>query len=140
VQKESATATVTFSPRYAIPEATDPDPIWLRDLILRPSEPGREFGEATITFRDGDREASLILIVDRTLGYYLILGKHEWLSLGDRGRLTEVVCPDDWEASAGLFVPAEKAWAAISEFCASGMRSDAIEWIRPSEVPAGGNH
>ena len=37
----------------------------LRDLILDPFRPGREFGEAIITFRDGDRASDLILIADR---------------------------------------------------------------------------
>ena len=48
------------------------------------------------------RETTLILINDAELGYYLKYfdpeGK-EWLSLGNRDRLWEVVCPDDWEAS-----------------------------------------
>ncbi len=132
---------VLFEPRYAIRSVRDPDAAWLRDLILDPFRPGREFGEATIKFRDGGRTATLILIADRELGYYL---NHEpsgdtWLSLGDPGRLAEVVCPDDWQASAGLFVPPEKAWLAIHEFCRSGGRSSEIEWIRPEDMPAEGN-
>jgi hypothetical protein len=132
---------VQFRPRYAISSVRDPDPTWLRDVILDPCRPSREFGEAAIDFREGELAYTMILIADRDLGYYL---KHEsgtdtWLSLGDRTRLSEVVCPDDWEASAGLFVPAEAAWFAIDEFCQSGRRSDAIEWIRPREIPADGN-
>jgi hypothetical protein len=132
---------VLFAPRYAIRPVRDPDPDWLRDLILDPFRPGREFGEARATFRDGDRTAELILIADRGLGYFL---KWEptgdtWLSLGDPSRLAEMVCPDDWQASAGLFVPAEKAWLAIHEFCRTGGRSSEVAWIRPEDVPAEGN-
>jgi hypothetical protein len=50
-----------------------------------------------------------------------------------------VICSDDWEASAGLFLAPEKAWIAISEFCRSGARSPDIEWIRPADMPADGN-
>lgn len=132
---------VQFRPRYAISNVRDPDPSWLRDVILDPFRSGREFGEAVIDFREGERTHRMILIADRDLGYYL---KYEpsadtWLSLGDRTRLSEIVCPDDWQASAGLFVPAEDAWVAISEFCQSGGRSHAIQWIRPSEIPEDGN-
>jgi hypothetical protein len=132
---------VLFEPRYAIRSVRDPDLDWLRDLILDPFRPGREFGEAIITFRDGDRATDLILIADRDLGYYL---KYEptgdtQLSLGDPSRLAEVVCPDDWQASAGLFVPPDRAWLAISEFCRSDGRSSEIEWIRPEDIPPEGN-
>jgi hypothetical protein len=88
---------VLFEPRYAIRSVRNPNPDWLRDLILDPFRAGREFGEAIITFRDGDRATKLILITDRDLGYYLNHGspKDSWLSLGDPSRLAEVVCPDD---------------------------------------------
>jgi len=119
----------------------DPDLATLRDLILNPCSPGREFGDALISYRDNDRVVIMTLIHDRDLGYYLQYGppKDTWLSLGDRRLLSEVVCPDDWKAAAGLFIPADKAWLAISEFCRSGERSNAIEWMRPSEVPDDGN-
>lgn len=134
-------AELVFEPRYAIHTTRNPAPDWLRDLILDPFRKGREFGEALLTFRDGGRSAELILIADRELGYYL---KYEptgdtWLSLGDSGRLSEVVCPDDWKVSAGLFVPPEKAWLVIQEFCQSGTRSEAVAWTRPVSVPEDGN-
>ena len=130
-----------FQPRYVIKSVRNPDLDWLRDLILEPFLPGREFGEAFIEYRDGQQSVSLILLSDRQLGYYLkhFLGKETWLSLGDAARLSEVVCPDDWEASAGLFVSPADAWSAIREFCLTGSRSSAIQWIRPSEVPPDGN-
>jgi hypothetical protein len=134
-------ADILFQPRYAIRSVRNPDLEWLRDVILDPFCPGREFGEALIDFDDGHRLRRMILIADRDLGYYLKYdpGGDTWLSLGDASRLSEVVCPDDWQASAGLFVPAEQAWLAVSEFCRSGERSTAIKWIRPGEVPVDGN-
>ena len=138
-KRKAPKPTVTFRLRYALAQVTDPDMAWLRDVIHHPRRPGREFGEAGITFDGGGVRAILTLIHDRTLGYYIVFGPLEWLSLGDRGRLAEVVCPDDWEASAGLFVPPEQAWKVIRTFCESGTRSDAIEWIRPTDIPEGGN-
>ena len=76
------------------------------------------------------------------LGYYLNYmgrGNEEWLSLGDASRLSEVVIPDDWKASAGLFIPPDKAWPAIEEFCQFGTRSERIAWISPEQVPDDGN-
>jgi hypothetical protein len=131
---------VRFTPRYAIAPVVDPDLDWLRELILNPVQPGREFGEAGINFRLGDFQENMTLINDRQLGYYLMIGKHDWLSLGDRTKLGEVVCPDDWEASAGLFVPKERAWLAIRDFCETGRRSPQIDWIKPGDVPEGGNY
>lgn len=130
-----------FEPRYAVRTTRNPALDWLRDLILDPFREGREFGEASLTFRDDGRSAELILIADRELGYYL---KYDptgdtWLSLGDSDRLSEVVCPDDWQVSAGLFVPPEKTLLVIQEFAQSGTRSEAIAWIRPEDVPEEGN-
>jgi hypothetical protein len=132
---------VWFEPRYAIRAVHNPDLDWLRHLILDPFRPGREFGEATVTFQDGDHAIGLILIADRDLGYYLNYGSpgDTWLSLGDPSRLAEVVCPDDWQASAGLFVRPDRAWLAVTEFCRSGLRSSKIEWIRPEDLPPQGN-
>jgi hypothetical protein len=134
-------AEVLFQPRYAIPAMRNPELEWLREIILDPFLPGREFGEALIDFREGERRLSMILLSDPDLGYYL---KYDptgdtWLSLGDATRLGEVVCPDDWQASAGLFVPPDKAWLAVSAFCRTGERSSAITWIRPTELPPEGN-
>ena len=132
--------TITFHPRYALRRVSNPDMEWLKDVILHPFEPGREFGEASITFSEGAHKGDMILIADRKLGYYLIIGHHEWLSLGDRSRLSEVVCPDDWKASAGLFVAPDKAWLAVQEFCKSACRTDQIDWITPDEIPDDGNY
>ena len=130
-----------FRPRYAIREATDPSLEWLQEIILNPCKPEREFGEAIIDFSDGARKVRMILIHDQTLGYYLKIGPDPvWLSLGDRSRLGEVVCPDDWNFSAGLCIAPEKAWVAIREFCVSGNRANEIDWISPAEIPIDGNY
>jgi hypothetical protein len=135
------TPKITFEPRYTLTSLVNPDVAELRDLILEPFKPGREYGEATITFESGGRSVATILIADRSLGLYLQYGAPDdtWLSLGDRRRLTDVVCPDDWKVSAGLFVSCAKAWPVIEEFCRTGSRSDHIDWIRPADVPEGGN-
>jgi|GEM_PF-5166036 hypothetical protein len=52
----------------------NPDMDWMRNLILESSQAGQEFGEATITFFDREWSATLILIADRELGYYLKYG------------------------------------------------------------------
>jgi len=128
-----------------LPIMRPPDLEALRDIILRPDVPGREFGEATIHFGEGDERSVLLLLHHGPLGYYLHYFQHftrpdraDWLSLGDPTRLAEVVMPDDWEASAGLFIPTDRAWLVIEEFCRSGRRSDKIDWIRPEDMPEEG--
>jgi hypothetical protein len=95
-----------------------------------------------ISFEDGGNRSTLILLSHDELGHYLKYSDSkgdEWLSLGNANRLAEVVMPDDWEASAGLFVAVERAWPAIKDFCQFGIRSEKIEWIRPADMPEGGN-
>lgn len=125
----------------------DPDLTQLEQLVLNPDGPGWQFTEAGIDYYfDGGDKHHMVVLGDPELGYYLqFLGARGsfdpddvWLSLGDRSRLTEVVCPDDCEASAGLFIPSTNAWEAIKDFCVEGRRSSAIEWISHREVPAAG--
>ena len=139
------------SPRYAhlLPEhMRTPDLDQLEQLVLNPDGPGWLFSEAGVDyFLDDGRKHRLIILGATDLGYYLqFLGPNGcfgpddiWLSLGDRSRLSEVVCPDDSEASAGLFVSPPLAWQAIRHFCTTGERSSAIEWINHLEVPESGN-
>jgi hypothetical protein len=144
-------ARYSCSPRYShlIPEEMrDPDLEQLKQLVLSPEGPGWQFSEAGIDyFLDDGRKHHLIVLGDTGLGYYLhFLGPDGCfgpddirLSLGDRSRLSEVICPDDWEASAGLFVSRVRAWEAIRHFCMTGERSPAIEWITIDEMPEDGN-
>lgn len=144
-------ASFLCHPRYShlIPETMRcPDLKSLEELVLHPDSPGWQFSEAGIDyFLDDGRKCHLIVLADSKLGYYLqyqgpdgCFGPDDiWLSLGDRSRLGEVVCPDDWEASAGLFVPRPLAWQAIHYFCTTGGRSPMIEWISHLEVPETGN-
>ena len=134
---------VTFEPRYALPWQTDPDLEQLRQVVI---ERGAEFGEAGFTFANAHRRTSLIAIFHEPIGYYLkYLASltpplpEPWLSLGDRSRLAEVVTPDDWEASVGLFIAKEAAWLAIEDFCRTGERSSRISWIQPRDMPRSGN-
>jgi len=144
-------ASFKCSPRYPhlIPEEMRrPNLEQLRQLVLSPDGPGWQFSEAGIDylFADG-RMHHLTVLGHAQLGYYLKFFDsdipHEcqeiWLSLGDRSRLTEVVCPDDWEASAGLFVERKAAWESSHYFCTTGERAPAIDWITESEMPETGN-
>jgi hypothetical protein len=143
-------AEFVFSPRYShlLPEEMrHPDLATLGQIILHPDGPGWQFSEAGIDYLDGGRRAHLIVLRDSDLGYYLhYIGPRGinnpddiWLSLRDRGRLGEIVCPDDWHASAGLFVPPPVAWEAIRYFCTTGVRSPCVDWIGPREMPENGN-
>ncbi|MHC4405482.1 MAG: Imm1 family immunity protein [Planctomycetota bacterium] len=131
---------IRFEPRYQHDRFDkQPDLATLREYIL---SQGSVFGDALIhRLDDASNAPHLILLVDRNLGIYIkyIDGDNQWLSLHDRTRLSEVVCPDDWNAPAGLFVPTETAWLAIEEFCKTGRRSKAIEWTTPAEIPEDGN-
>jgi hypothetical protein len=120
----------------------NPDLVVLRDIILHPAGPGHEFGEALIEYAQAGKAGTLIVLSDRKLGYYLKYldaTRSEWLSLGDKSRLSEVVCPDDWQASAGLFLAPDDAWNAIREFSESGQKSVGVTWIRPQDMPPDGN-
>lgn len=144
-------ASFSCSPRYShlLPEAMrHPDLNALKMLVLSPDGPGWQFSEAGIDyFLEDGRRHHLLVLGHPEFGYYLqFLGPNGcfgpddiWLSLGDRTRLGEVVCPDDCEASVGLFIPRELAWQAIQFFCTTGARSPMIEWISHLEVPGTGN-
>lgn len=120
----------------------------LESLVLNPDGPEWQFAEAGIDYYfDDGRKHHMIVLGDTELGYYLqflgpqgCFGPNDvWLSLGDRSRLEGVICPDDCEASAGLFVPHALAWQAIRHFCTTGERSPAIEWISHRDMPETGN-
>jgi hypothetical protein len=125
-----------------------PDLDMLEKLVLNPDGPGWRFSEAGIDYHfDDGRKHHLTVLGDDDLGYYLqfsgsqgCFGPNEIrLSLGDRSRLGEVVCPDDWEASAGLFISRPHAWQAIRHFCTTGGLWSNIEWISIDKMPDNGN-
>lgn len=80
----------------------------------------------------------------KELGVFLgiSINSEEYLSLGDRERLNEVVdvWGDDLNVSKGLFIPAELAWLGIEELVTNGKLSDKIQWINPKEIPEEGNY
>jgi hypothetical protein len=134
-------ADVFFEPRYVLPWTRNPDLEELRRIFLHPNGPGWQFGDAMIRYDERGQQFTLIVLSHPELGYYLkyLDSCDEWLSLGDASRLAEVVIPDDWEASAGLFIAPDQAWLAIKEFCLSGKRTNQIAWITPDQVPDEGN-
>lgn len=126
-----------FSPRYLLGDLHNPDRQVLRDLILNASEPGREYGEATIRFPKGTPSAWLYILHDRSLGCSLWYNdrRETWLPIGDAARMTELVCPDDIKSPAGSFLTPTAALPVIEEFCCTGERSAAVEWVRLSDLP-----
>jgi hypothetical protein len=130
---------VSFEPRYALPATRQPDPEAVRSLLLAP---GGEWGEAVARFEDAGGRSELLVLSHPPLGYYLrhtAPDRSVRLSVWDDGRLAEVVEPDDWRASAGLFVPPPLAAEAVAEFLRSGGRWPGVRWEPPAVVPAGGN-
>lgn len=117
----------------------------LRQLILAPPDDywRRGTGGATLEYIDEFSNNKMLILPNELLGYYLkyINGsEYEWISLEDPSKLSEVAeCADEWFASIGLFLPKQKAWIAIEEFCRTGARTNQIDWITPSDLPEGGN-
>lgn len=128
---------IHFHPRYQHERfSRNPSLTQLEQYILND---GGGFGDATIHHGEYPSDAYLIILFDDTLGYYIkyLDGKSEWLSLYDGSRLTEVICPDDWDASVGLFVPPPLAWLTIARFCETGERLQTQEWVMPEKCPKG---
>ena len=131
---------VRIEPRYWDEILEDPSDATLRHFLLEADQQGH-WGDALVRYDDGPLSREMIILSDLQLGYYFqyISDDGRYLSVGDPSRLDEVVCPDDWYASAGLFVSPDKAWLILVEFCKSGRRADAVEWITPADMPADGN-
>jgi len=124
---------------------TDPSLDAVRQMILSPPAGYwyETIGVAILERFDGTSKKRLMVLPSEKHGIYLKYSdeaKQVWLSLEDRGKLTEVVeCADEWYTSVGLFLPKEKAWVAIREFCRTGNRTVEITWIDPAEIPEGGS-
>ena len=122
----------------------NPSEDFMKTLFLSPSNDywRRGSGDACLEFGHGDSRKKLLILPSDSFCVYLkyIEGQNTWLSLQDSNRLKEMLeCSDEWHASAGLFLPKEKAWLAIKEFSRTGTRCDQIQWIRPSELPEEGS-
>jgi hypothetical protein len=114
-----------------------------QSMLLSPSDFWMKgSGDATIDFVDGDVSRTLLLLPNNEFEIYLkyLEGGKARLSLENPQKLNEVIeCLDEWCASKGLFLPKEKAWLAVKEFCETGQLTDKVDWINPSEIPEGGN-
>lgn len=136
-------AKVTFNGRYDRNNVDNIDEQTLADLILKEEPMGGAWGDATIRYEDdfgGKRE--LIVLADKVHGFYLnYIGsdREVYLSLSNRDALHKVICPDDWEASLGLFLDRNSAFSALLDFIRSGCRSDKIDWINEKDMPEGSN-
>jgi hypothetical protein len=117
----------------------------LHDVIVSPPAGywDQGSGGGTLDCSTDGSKTSLMLFPDSRYGVYLRFydeQENPWLSLEDKAKLLEVTeCNDEWYASVGLFLPKEKAWLAVKEFCLTGRRSLAVQWIPASEIPEGGN-
>ena len=116
--------TVTFDPPTGS-AILNPEPELLRQLVLTPPEGYwlQGSGGATLEWSEGPTQATLLIGENEEYGYYLhyIRGEEDWLSLQDRANLdTTADARDEWDVSVGLFLPAEKAWLAVEEFCRTG--------------------
>lgn len=104
-------------------------------------------GDAAVSFEAPHLEAELLIRPHAPLGVYLKYLKcnvrkveEEWLSLHDPAALNEVVeCSKEWFASKGLFIAPDRAASAVEEFCRTGLRCGGVTWIRPADLPMGGN-
>jgi hypothetical protein len=95
-------------------------------------------GQAEVVFLGKSGENTLLISPNKGYGVALkIFGEgFDWLSLHDRSRLAEITTVShDWLTSVGLFLPPDVAWVAIEEFCRTGERSKAVEWIRSTDMP-----
>jgi hypothetical protein len=128
----------------------NPSEDYLRGLITAPPKGfwGQGSGDAELELENmAGEKLSLLILPHEGLGFYLKFLKTEgrrivdtWLSLSNKTRLTEVVpCSDEWMASVGLFLAPDAAATAVGEFARTGRRTEAISWIRPDEIPEGGN-
>ena len=105
-------------------------------------------GSAIIDYSSEENgQFSLIVSVDDVYGIYLKfcvekggLVSEEWLSVENPSLMdTHIECADEWYASAGLFLPLEKAWTGIKYFFETGERSPDIEWRNTFDMPEGSN-
>lgn len=107
----------------------------------------RYCGDKLIEFTSEAINTVLRVAFCEALGYYLNYSvyegdrlKQELMSLWDAERLDEIIEYDvDCLASAGLFVPVERALPEIKCFLEKGIISDSIRWILPEEMPEDGN-
>lgn len=87
---------------------------------------------------------SLLIFPNDNYGIYLFYidninfkEQQIWLSLEDDRKLGDLKAEYSYEcyASIGLFLPIDKAWIAIEEFCKTGLRAKNINWIKEEEMP-----
>jgi hypothetical protein len=131
-----------ISPRWE--RSQSPDVQQLRRLVLDlPDDYWLQGnGQVTIKFDGKTEENELLVSPNKEFGIALKIFSTEfdWLSLHDRSRLAEITTvSEDWLTSVGLFLPPEAAWIAIEEFCRTGERSSAVEWIKSTDMPPDSN-
>lgn len=119
-------------------EVVAPDPHWLRELVL---SRGADFwcsgsGQGWLKHPGG---AELLLAFATGHGFYLEYIDHSnyWITLSPErreGKVSLWVGGDPIIVSVRFFVPADLAWAAVEEFCATGKRAKALSWVPRNEV------
>jgi hypothetical protein len=130
---------VTFFSLEDGSEVVAPEIDWLRELVLHR---GADFwssgnGQACLKYPEGPR---LLLAFAAGHGFYPEYDDLQgqcWISLAEgeeRDKIPVWIGGDPIIVSARFFVPADLAWAAVEEFCATGARTDRIRWIRLSDL------
>ncbi len=133
---------VKFSGRYAKQDVRVVDSEFLREAFIEESPIGGEWGDAIVEYEDGENYSRIIVVSHEDLGFYLNYTNHEevaYLSVWDRSRLSEIVCPDDINISAGLFLPRDKTYEALSLFADNGNLPQNVEWVCEEDMPENGN-
>lgn len=123
----------------------DPKLEMLQQLIVNPPSGywDQGGGGANLDYLTNGSKTSLMICPSSQYGIslrYYDEERNPWLSIEDHDKLLECTeLYDEWYVSVGLFVPKDKAWLAVKEFCINGKRSSSIQWIAASEIPEGGN-
>jgi hypothetical protein len=130
---------VAFVPPADGAEVATPDTGWLRDRVLHG---GEDFwcsgsGQGWLKHPGG---AELLLAFAGRHGFfpeYIGPQRDRWLVISEepvQGKVPVWIGGDPIIVSQRFFVPADAAWAAVEEFCATGGRTRRLNWVRQSDV------
>jgi len=119
----------------------NPDMAWLKNLVLKegPEYWNAGAGQASIKYDKGKRSPQLLIIFEKSLGffleyidaksvYYVSLGKGDFAHA-----VTVHICGEPLLLPSTFFIPRRLAWIAVEEFCRAGLRHRKVRWGKRSE-------